>query len=868
MKQTISLASFLITSFVLVAQPPTNHSGFRGAGDRMQTGRFYGRILDSTHNKAIEYASVQLLENVFDTLTKQLKQGVVVAGQLTLENGDFSLEKIEVMSKYKLKISAMGYATKELPISFKVDMEKMKSGGGMPNADLDLGNIKLKQLATELKGVEVIASAPAMELKLDKKVFNVEKNIVSAGGTAEDVLKQVPSVSVDMDGNVSLRNAAPQLFVDGKPTVLTLDQIPAAAIQSIEVITNPSAKYDASGGQGGILNIVLKKEKRLGYNGNLRAGIDQRAKMNGGADLNLREGKTNFFISANANQRYSIAKGSSLKNNLQGSPLTDISQSTYNLSNGLFLQARGGVDWFMNNRNTFTFSGNYLKGRFAPIDSLLATTDSLYPTPTHSWYHRQSETFRRFHNTGGSLQYKHLFPKEGNELTADFNYNSTQFVGGGDTRTQYLTNHYTPTGNLILQKSQTNGGTDVITTQTDYINKINERSKIESGLMGTYRIFTSKSDNYLKKNGAGEFTLIPNQSVNYTFNDQIYAGYLIYSLQKEKISYQAGLRTESSFYIGKLVDSNKVFKNIFPAAFFPNIAATYALNKNDNLQFSYSRKVKRPTFFQLIPYTDYTDSLNLTRGNPSLQAEFTNSFELSYQKIINSKHNLLVTGYFKNSTRLITNYQAREYDSFLKKEVIINTYQNANESFVYGAELTSKHHFATWIEMTFNLNAYQSKINAGNIQTNLTNERFSWFAKNNITIKLPKNITLQLSGEYKSKSALPMGGGGGGGMGRNNGWFGGPIASLQGYQEALYSIDVAVKYDFLKNKAASVTLNARDIFSSDLNKTVTRTDYFYQTTERLRDPCFFRLNFSYRFGKFDASLFKRKNTKVNMDGGL
>ncbi|HET7818931.1 MAG TPA: outer membrane beta-barrel protein, partial [Bacteroidia bacterium] len=577
MKKIYLLTASILFSIVLFSQPNGPAGGFKGMSERMKIGRFYGRIIDSTNSKGVEFASVQLISNVFDTTTKQMRSDVVVAGQLTLENGDFSLEKINLMGKYRLKISAMGYTVKEMPISFNIDMEKMKAGGGLGNTDKDLGNIKIRQLATELKAVEVVSSTPTMELKLDKKVFNVEKNIVSAGGTAEDVLKQVPSVSVDLDGNVSLRNAAPQIFVDGKPTTLTIDQIPAGAIQSIEVITNPSAKYDASGGQGGILNIVLKKDKRIGYNGNIRAGIDQRKRVNGGLDLNVREGKINVFFSGNANQRYSITNGNTERNNLIGKPLTNVYQKTYNANDGLFMHTRGGIDWFMNNRNTITLSGNYLKGKFDPTDSLNTGTDSILSNGTinSSFYNRRSTSFRNFNNIGSSIQYKHLFPKEGRELTADLNYNSTNFTGGGNYSTTYSNALQQPIGAVVLQNSKSNGGTQVISMQSDYVHPLGEKSKIEAGVMGTYRTFLSKISNYIKNDSADEYTLVKNQSTNYQFTDQIYAAYATYGIQKEKMSYQIGLRTESSFYEGELIDSNKTFKNYFPVSLFPSFSATY-----------------------------------------------------------------------------------------------------------------------------------------------------------------------------------------------------------------------------------------------------------------------------------------------------
>ncbi len=848
--------------------------GFKAMGEKLKVGHFYGKIIDSTSNKPVEFASVQLIGNLFDTITKQMKKDVVIAGQLTLENGDFSLEKINVMGKYKLKISALGYEIKEMSLFFNIDMDKLKNGGGMSSmmnaVDKDLGNIKIKQQAKELKAVDIVSSAPVLELKLDKKVFNVDKDISSAGGTAEDVLKRVPSVSVDMDGNATLRNTAPEIFVDGKPTTLTMDQIPAEAIQSIEIITNPSSKYDASGGQAGILNIVLKKDKRVGYNGNIRAGIDQRGKVSGGGDINLREGKINGFLSANLNQRHSLIEGQTTRNNLIGSgmggPLTNITQDQRSINDGLMMMFRGGLDFFMDNRNTFTLSGNYMHGRMKPTDDLTTTTDTVYPAYTHSTsYLRNSKSFRDFQNAGASLQYKHLFPKEGKELTGDMNYNKSQFGGGGDYRTNYFLDNGNSFGNTLVQSMTSSGYTEIYSGQMDYAHPINEKTKIETGAKASVRNFLSKSENYLKNDSTGDSVLITNQSANYKYNDQVYAAYVLFEKQLTKTSFQIGLRGESSFYTGELVDSNKTFKNYFPISLFPSGSMTYNINEKDNLQFSYSRRIKRPNFFQMIPFTDYSDSLNLKKGNADLKPEFTNSFELSYLKIINPKNNILITGYFKASTGLITTYLTHAYDTVLKKDVIISTYENANGSYVYGGELTSKHTLYKWLEVTLNGNAYYSILNAKNIESNLTNELFSWNAKTNVTVKLPKNITVQLNPEYRSKMSVPIGGGEGRGYG-GGGMFGGPTATAQGYIQANFDMDVSVKYEFLKNKAASITLSVRDAFKTDANKTITESPYFNQTTSRIRDPQFFRLNFSYRFGKFDTSLFKRKNMKVNTDG--
>ena len=244
---------FIFSFFTLVslnswAQFPGG-GGARPGGQNMNMGHFYGKVIDSITNKPIEAASVQLIQNKFDTATKKRKD-VVVSGMLTTKKGEFSLENLPVMASYKLKISAIGYKTIEKKIAFEMNMSGMKSGdmSGMLNGvDKDLGNIKLDIDAQQLQNVTVVSNKSALTMSIDRKVFNVEKNLTSVGGTAVDVMKNVPSLSVDIDGNVTMRNAAPQIFVDGRPTTMTLDQIPADAIATVELITNPSAKFDASG---------------------------------------------------------------------------------------------------------------------------------------------------------------------------------------------------------------------------------------------------------------------------------------------------------------------------------------------------------------------------------------------------------------------------------------------------------------------------------------------------------------------------------------------------------------------------------------------------------------------------------------------
>lgn len=853
MKDLLLFFALLIFSPALFAQSPAAGKGNNGNGRPMSNGHFYGRILDENTGKGIEFATIQLFQSSFDTvLKKQSKK--LITGALTAANGDFSLENVPVRGNFLLHVTAIGYDSLNQKVGFD-----FKQGTQQPvSTDKDLGNIRIKPLAVTLSEVVVTGDEPIFQLELDKKVYNVEKDISNTGGTAEDVLKKVPSVIVDIDGNVSLRNAAPQIFVDGRPTTLTIDQIPSDAIEKIEVITNPSAKYDASGGQSGIINIIMKKSRRIGYNGNLRAGVDMRGKVNGGGDINIREGKINVFGSANLNQRKSISYNNTERYNTFSEPLTNTFQTDTPVNENRFFSGNAGIDYFVNNRNTFTLSGNYTQGKFNSINELFLLTDTITDAGTiSSQAIRNTESDRMFHNTGGALLYKHLFPKEGKTLSADWYYNKSKSENTSRYLTQYYDESDNPVGTLGEQQQEGGGSNRVTTIQADYVDPLSEDMKIEAGARAALRKFDSENVVAVFDDSTNEYVIVPDVN-NYTYTDQVYAGYATFSGKFDKFQYKAGLRVESSFYSGVLTDENQSYKNNFPLSLFPSGFISYEFNEMSNLQLNYSRRIDRPSFFQLMPYTDYSDSLNLQRGNPDLLPQFTNTVELNFERSFDKSNTFLAAAYFKGTNNLITRYQELVYDSVLQVETIINTYENANSSYLAGLEFTSTNAIKKWFSVSTNVNLFQSFIDGSNIESDLTNSQFSWFAKVNATFRLPENFTIQLSGDYQSKTAVPQTGGGGG-RGMGGGFSGSPPATLQGYVEPIYSVDLSVKKEFFKNKA-SATLSFSDIFRSKQYTTYYDTDYYTQSSSRIRDPQFIRLNFSYKFGKFDSSIFKRKNT--------
>lgn len=849
LKYLLALSAFLCC-LTFFAQPEQRPSG-RGMSS---TGRIYGKIIDE-QKKGIEYAIVKVFKEVkitSDSISSQL-----IGGGLSAGNGDFSVEQIPLGVQLIVSVEALGYDTKKIPFILEKSTEK------------DLGNIIIVAGKT-MDAVVIEAETPSFRLEFDKRVFDVDKNPMSAGGTAEDVLKSIPSVQVDLDGNVSMRNASPQIFIDGRPTTLTIDQIPADAIQRVEIITNPSSKYDASGGGGGIINIVMKNNRASGYNGSVRAGVDKRGRINGGVDFNFREGKFNFFINGNLNKRKSITTGESSRTDLTTSPTSFLQQSQMSTNLGYFGNGKIGVDWFLDNRNTLTLSQSYTSGQFNPIDYIESQTDSVensdaFPT---SNYYRNTETNRTFENIGTSLLFKHLFEKEGNELTGDVNYNKIQSEYTGDYENAYST------GAKTVQRQIGGGKQDLVTSQFDLVLKPSEKLKIESGIRGSLRSYRSNYSNYTQ-DADGNFNEITGLGVNYEFIDQVYAAYSNLAHDGEKWKKQIGLRVESSDYRGELLDTNITFRNSFPLSLFPSMYLTRVINEKQDVQLALSRRISRPGFMQLIPFTDYSDSLNVSRGNPSLKPEFTQSAELSYQLKINQKSTLIASAYYRYTINTTVRYLETQYSDVLNRDVVFSTYANASNSTASGLEIVVRNTFNKWLEMTTNLNLYNSTIDGTNITAGLTNNRSSFWLKSNIIFRLPKNTTFQTTFDYSSKKALDVGsserggsgggGGFGGGPGGGGGFGGGTGNTVQGYVEPIYGLDLSLKKDFFKNRSLSITLSMSDVLRTRVTKTHSESAYFIQDTYRRRDPQIWRLQVSWKFGKVDSTLFKRKNTKSGND---
>ena len=864
--RTFLLLLLIVAVNKLFAQKP---AGYSNSARNLKVGQVYGKLLDETNGKPVDGASVQLLLHSADSSGK-IKKDQVIALKVSDRKGEFSIDNLPVSGNFTLLVTALGFLHVEKKLSFEANSTKNsnRDNHGIQLPDVysrDMGNIKLSIDIHQLRNITVNASKHMVGLELDRKVYNVDKDLQAAGGTAEDVLKNVPSVMVDIDGNVTLRNGAPQLFVDGRPTTLSADQIPADQIATIEVITNPSARFDAGNGGAGILNIVLKKNRRSGYNGNIRAGVDSRARPGTGGNINIRQGKINLFAAGMFNMRKTVSNVHTDRTDFGNTYTALISQQNNPANRGSFAFGRLGADYFISNRTTLTISGSLMRAHYRSEDMISLSRDSVKATETVSESgKRYIMAINDFWNYAGNISFRHNFTRPGKELTADINYSYNNNFNVSDYNSRY--SYMNGSADYIAPAERSTGGgkTNFITFQSDLENPFGNNRKLEAGIRVAYRYNNSNNDNFLQ-NQAGMYDFIDALHVNFRYHDMLYAAYATYSMQEKNVSILAGLRAERSRYDAVLVTGGQRFSNSFPVSLFPSLSISHKPGKHDEMQLNYSRKVNRPFYNQLIPFIDFSDSLNLIAGNPGLKPEFTNLLELSYLHEFNSSVSLLANLYGRYTGKMITRYLYKGINPNPAKtdSVLFTSFTNAGSSYNYGIELTGQIKPAKWWDLATNFNFFHVIIDGSEPASTAKASQFSWFAKANNSFRLPAGFTVQLTGEYQSKSIVPVNSGSRGGYaGGSGGMYGGGMQpTAQGFTRPLFYADLALRFDFMKNNAASLILQVSDIFRTRLFDSRFSSPYFIQDYSRRRDPQLVRLNFNWRFGKFDVSLVKRRNMK-------
>lgn len=838
MKKPILFAVFCtLFSVNIFAQWPSGGGGGGNKGmsmSNMNIARLYGRVIDAKTKEPVEYASVALLD--FD-------KDSAIAGVLAKANGDFALENLS-FGGYRLRISAIGY--KKLDQKLFVNMQ---------NVDKDLGNIALEQDAELLKEVTVTAEKSAFQMSIDRKIYNVDKDASAKGGTGLDAVKNIPSVTVDADGNVSLRNNGVMIYVDGRPTTLTLQQIPSDQIDRIEVISNPSVKFDASA-TGGILNVIMKKNTKPGYNGMMMGGIGTNDRYNGMVNLNVKENPFNFFVMANYNTATNLNAGFTDRVNLNNNnPVGYYNQTNLTRMQNTFMFGRVGFDYNINNRNTITVSGNYVHGIFRTLDNQESVLkDSAANLISNG--HRLNDSKNQFDNYTGQIQYRKTFPKQGKEITSDITYNHSLGSSGYlNTTENYLLNSTTP--NVYLSNYMLNTGgssSDMYNFQFDFVNPINDFTKLETGVKTNYSHSQNDQDNSFKTFADADYKPDTALTNHYSIDNLITAAYINYSSKIWGIGYQGGVRYEGSNYMGTLTNKNESFSYQYPSgidnlmnAIFPAAYFSKKLPHNQELQLNFSRKINRPNFFQTMPFVMMSDQQNIRIGNPRLAPEFHNLAELNYN-IQWGKINYLSSFYGRYTEQPITNVS---YPLAPNSTVLVNTFQNGKNSFTYGWENTLKATFFKNLDVTANFNGFYTSISWNSTPTTVTsNSGYSYTSKLMLVYKFPKNISLQLNGNYEAPKIIP-----------------------QGTTRPVYYMDATLSYNYKFKWMFNLLLS--DCFNTKRMGTNYITPYYTQEMSRRRESRYLRFSITYLFGKMDVSIFKKakqqkgdNNQMEGMGGGF
>ncbi len=833
MKKFIYTCILVCLCLGVFAQWPGGGGGGNTKGMNMNFARLYGKVLDAKTKKPVEFAAVALLW--FD-------KDSVIAGGLAKQNGDFSLENLS-FGGYRLRISFIGYKTLE-----------QKMFVNMQSVDKDLGNLMLEADEALLKEVTVVEERSAMTMSIDRKIYNVDKDISAKGGTGLDAVKNIPSVSVDADGNVSLRNNGVMIYVDGRPTTLTLQQIPSDQIDRIEIITNPSVKFDASA-TGGILNIIMKKNTKPGYNGMVMGGVGYNDRYNGMVNLNIKENPFNFFMMYNYNTQTNLNDGFTDRINLNNNNTVGYyNQTNLTRMRNAFQFGRFGFDYNINNRNSITVSGNYVNGEFIVRDNQESVLKDSAANILNNG-HRLNDSKNRFENYTGQLQYRKTFPTAGKEITSDLNYNHS-FGNSGYTNTteNYLLNTTNP--NPFFSNIMQNTGSslsDMFNFQFDFVNPINDYTKFETGVKSNYSHSQNNQDNSFKTFADIDFKADTSLTNHYSIDNSVSAAYVNYSSKLWGIGYQGGLRFESSYYMGTLTNKNRSFSYQYPTgtdnlmnALFPAVYFSKKLPHNQEVQLNFSRKLERPNFFQLMPFVMMSDQQNIRIGNPNLKPEFHNLAELNYN-VQWGKLNYLTSFYGRYTESPITNVGYPQSPGSL---VLINTFQNGKNSIKYGWENTLKLTVLKNLDITANVNAFYVDISWNPTPTTITsNSGYSYHSKLMLLYKFPKNISLQLNGNYEAPKIIPQG-----------------TTRPQYYMDATLSYNYKYKWMF--------TLLLSDAFNTKRMGSNYITPYYTQEMSRRRENRYIRFSVTYLFGKMDVSIFKRAkqqkgdNSQMDMGGGF
>ncbi|MBP5677314.1 MAG: TonB-dependent receptor [Bacteroidales bacterium] len=775
-------------------------------GVQAQQGTVKGRVVDARSGENIEYATVALLNPADSAL---------VGGTVTAANGTFSLKA--PYGRYLLRITFVGYEPQYYKSPVTISAERQS---------VNLGKVAINPQATMMEAVEVTTERSMVEYQLDKRVVNVDKNIVAGGGTATDVLEQVPSVAIDNDGNVTLRGSTNvKVLVNGRPSELLasdlatlLEQIPASTVENVEVITNPSAKYDPEG-MSGIINIKLKDKTAgaLGLNGVVNVNVGAPLPFMvpdslpsfipttmGNISLNYTTEKYNLFFNADGGlrQRGNRSHSNIEYLNLDGTTRSHYDIDQYSLNPNYMGSVKVGGEYYFNSHNSLLLSYQ-LRGGNRQRNSDIYATDLYFPHDSLHYY-QTANSDNRNRNHSFNLLYTKTFDRKDEEFTVDVTFSTRQVNGDGRQEQTYRDaaaqwDHY------YMRESETENHHQALNAKVNWLRPFDNGWRLETGYEGRMDWPNQRADYYRTSYDATHNLLShvydATSSTHFDYTQHVHAIYGTFGGNvTDRLSLQAGLRGEYASTYGKDLNHSgtkpvdKTYWNLYPT-----LHLSYKVNDLQSLQVSYSRRVRRPHMWDLNPYMDVREGDQISFGNPNLDPEFTNAFELSYNLGI-KKVNIFTSAYFRQTNNMLTRYgfmwckdsvdkyawwepYNSQYDGFRA-----STSFNLNTGYNYGLELIVDYQVTSWWKLNVNVNLYQSHIEGDALLNNQSKESFQASGKFSSFMTLPKDWTIQFSGQY---------------------WA--PWLDLQTEMKANYWADLAVKKDVLQ-KRGTVNLRVSDIF--------------------------------------------------------
>jgi outer membrane receptor protein involved in Fe transport len=812
MKKVLLFVVILATISSAFAQQG-NGRNRQGQKSAPKIGVLSGKVIDADSKMAVEYATIAVINK---------KDNKIVAGGTTDRKGKFIINEIPI-GKYQVRISFIGYENFFVKEPITISPR---------NPEVYLGTIALESQAIGLEEVNIVDQREMMETTLDKKRFNVSKDNTTAGGDATEILNNIPSVDVDIDGNISLRgNESVTILIDGKPSTLTagdpttfLQQLPANSIENIEIITNPSAKYDPEG-MAGIININLKKERLTGTNGSINLTAGTRDKYNASLNLNHFTGKFNVFGSYSFRDHNRKMAGY-LDQTQYYQDVFQYRNFTYD-TNTMDMGShmiKAGIDYYIDNTSNITLSGVYSLGDFNRIK------------PTEIYYYDEndiltgdSSIYNDFVSdrisTEVTLDYRKRFLRPGQELTATLRY--SQNDSDGDS--WYGT----------YRNDLTTGASQKYVAQADYIHPFDNGMKLEAG----YRSDISRTNDeleYFNVDTDGTRTINTIYSNDFYYDLDIHALYGIFSGKLSKFTYQAGLRAEQVYTTSTLKNTDSTYINNY-FSLYPSVHLSYKVGENSEIMASYSRRVKRPRSRSLNPFRIEAMPGNVRYGNPYLKPEYIDSYEVAYMKQW-KRTTLTAAVYYKQIHDLMSRVTLT-YDSINE-----HTMANLDRGVNYGLEFTANTQLTKWWRINASLNTYQQEIQGSNLDgSELSANGGTWKAKLMTTITPFKGNNIQVSWRYNA-----------------------PRVIAGGQIEGMHRYDIAIKQSILKNKGF-VSLRFSDPFKLskfEMNKETITDDYLLDMY-RLREfeSQVIYLTFNYSFGKLDERKKKNRKKSSRSQGG-